>query len=213
MRLKREDLKRLLKPIVREFVEEAIEELITEGFVNTVIQESVLKGDVIGHIITEVFRGIGPVISDRPARRQQVQAQEYEEIPTRNPQQNHNPDLAQMLEMRRNSYVDPEVQQPQQTSRINWASVAAAIPPDNDRVGLQAPIRGNLSEVNAHLDPLAGVVGSGIDTNVIKELAPGAIWGKEKLNRLLNMGRTDTRGIQRKTLDEIARNKQLQTQE
>lgn len=217
MRVKRSDLRKLLKPMVKEFVEEAVEELITEGYINKVIQESVLKGDVIGHVITEVFKGFQPIAQQgviQPQQRRQAQVREVvqeddDAVLERINQLSQNTELSEMLRRRKNSYNKMDEQLEQQTQqqgpkRVDWRSAASAVPPDDPSVGLQAPVKGNLSEVSAHINPLRGTVGSGIDTEIINELNPKAIWPKDKLNRFLNMRPQQVQTWSKASLDQIA---------
>lgn len=203
MKLTRADLKKMLKPIVREFVEEALEDLLTEGFIKETIQESVLKGDTISHVITEVFRGMAdnqpvalggsrpPATRNRPVR--QLQTEEYDEDEPQNStlakirELSQNSELATILKNKANMTEAAEQQMNQRDSQqqrrkggINWGSLANAIPPDNDSVMHHT----TLEEAK---NPLSGVSGEGIDLGIIQELSSNSLWGKDKLQRFLNM--------------------------
>lgn len=209
MRLKRSDLRRMLKPMVREFVEEAIEELVTESYIKNTIEESVLKGDVISHVISEVFRGMNGnnmVMEQTPPRRRPAR-QHYEEPEYESPeddpvlekirQLSENSELKQTLAQRRQSYdeLDRQAQQSNQlreevqSKKIDWSSVSNSIPPDSDTIGLREGGRMSLQDASPILNPLHGVQGEGIDLNVIKALSEKSLWSKNKLNKFLNMDR------------------------
>jgi hypothetical protein len=78
--MKKNDLKKVLRPIVEELVEEVIGEvLLTEGYLESKIKEAIFEGKILKSVVSQVAEGLKET---SPAGRSQTISQVRRDYPT-----------------------------------------------------------------------------------------------------------------------------------